>query len=112
MDVFSHYQRLGPGQIDIDRRGGRYVCGLSITDLLSVLSGCPDSLAGPWLRRFIASFLTVLFGFIPNPAAQQVISLIALVIMPVFIGMLIWMIVLLIKQKRGSQIGRTSLLGP
>ncbi len=46
--------------------------------------------------------VVLVVGFIPNPTAQQIISLMAFILMPVFIGMLIWMIVLLIKQRRRS----------
>ena len=57
----------------------------------------PDGVATAMLA------VVLVFGFIPNPAAQQLISLMALMLMPVFIGMLIWMIVLLIKQMRRSR---------
>ncbi len=61
----------------------------------------------PWkvpggVATAILAFVLV-FGFIPNTTAQSIMSVMALILIPVFIYMLIWTITLEIKQKRRSQ---------
>ena len=60
----------------------------------------------PWkvpggVAAAILAFVLV-FGFIPTATAQNTISLMGLILIPVFIYTLIWMIVLLVRQRARS----------